>query len=299
MKKFLALLLSIMLLSTAALAEVKIGQVEYAAHGTSCFAVLTVAMDGDTIVAAHIDEFQFMDAATAEGVPNSDASFGQNYPEGKVLASKVVNNGLYSTNMTTKAGATTPLGVSYNAIEAFVTGKTIAELEAAIEGKTKEEMVDAVSSSTLVDTLGYVQGLLAAAKAANTQTGYYTVYNKTGETVKTLAARAQEYFHLYRQLLIDARAFDHVELVVLTGGGAMLPGIADAAAAEMGKRVRIGLPRRAEGESALLQRPDSVVAAGLVQCAIDAGALGVENAWGVRRRQGFRERLKTFFIGDY
>lgn len=60
--------------------------------------------------------------------------------------------------------------------------------------------------------------------------------------VKTLAARAQEYFHLYRQLLIDARAFDHVELVVLTGGGAMLPGIADAAAAEMGKRVRIGLP---------------------------------------------------------
>ncbi len=121
-------------------------------------AVLTVAMDGDTIVAAHIDEFQFMDAATAEGVPNSDASFGQNYPEGKVLASKVVNDGLYSTNMTTKAGATTPLGVSYNAIEAFVTGKTIAELEAAIEGKTKEEMVDAVSSSTLVDTLGYVQG---------------------------------------------------------------------------------------------------------------------------------------------
>ena len=127
MKKFFALLLSIMLLSTAALAEVKIGQVEYAAHGTSCFAVLTVAMDGDTIVAAHIDEFQFMDAATAEGVPNSDASFGQNYPEGKVLASKVVNDGLYSTNMTTKAGATTPLGVSYNAIEAFVTGKTIAE----------------------------------------------------------------------------------------------------------------------------------------------------------------------------
>lgn len=181
MKKFFALLLSIMLLSTAALAEVKIGQVEYAAHGTSCFAVLTVAMDGDTIVAAHIDEFQFMDAATAEGVPNSDASFGQNYPEGKVLASKVVNNGLYSSNMTTKAGATTPLGVSYNAIEAFVTGKTIAELEAAIEGKTKEEMVDAVSSSTLVDTLGYVQGLLAAAKAANNQTGYYTLYNKTGE----------------------------------------------------------------------------------------------------------------------
>lgn len=82
-EKVFALLLSIMLLSTAALAEVKIGQVEYAAHGTSCFAVLTVAMDGDTIVAAHIDEFQFMDAATAEGVPNSDASFGQTIPKAR------------------------------------------------------------------------------------------------------------------------------------------------------------------------------------------------------------------------
>ena len=213
MKKFFALLLSIMLLSTAALAEVKIGQVEYAAHGTSCFAVLTVAMDGDTIVAAHIDEFQFMDAATAEGVPNSDASFGQNYPEGKVLASKVVNDGLYSTNMTTKAGATTPLGVSYNAIEAFVTGKTIAELEAAIEGKTKEEMVDAVSSSTLVDTLGYVQGLLAAARAAN------TLYNKTGETVKevsiTINATGEKFV-----MATDVPA-DAVKVIVFSMDGAL------------------------------------------------------------------------------
>lgn len=189
MKKFLALVLAAMMLLCAAtaVAEIKIGQVDYAAHGTSCFAVLTVAMDGDTIVAAKIDEFQFMDGATAQGVPNTDASFGNNFPEGKVLASKVVNNGLYSTNMTTKAGATLPLGVGYNSIEAFVTGKTIAELEAAIEGKTKEEMVDAVSSCTLVDTLGYIQGLLAAAKAANNQTGYYTVYNQTGETVTELA----------------------------------------------------------------------------------------------------------------
>lgn len=48
MKKFVALLLAALLLcTTAAYAEVKIGQVEYAAHGTSCFAVMTVALDGD------------------------------------------------------------------------------------------------------------------------------------------------------------------------------------------------------------------------------------------------------------
>ena len=130
-----------------------------------------------------------------------------------------MNNGLYSTNMTTKAGATTPLGVSYKAIEAFVTGKTIAELEAAIEGKTKEEMVDAVSSSTLVDTLGYVQGLLAAAKAANTQTGYYTVYNKTGETVKevsiTINATSEKFV-----MATDVPA-DAVKVIVFSMDGAL------------------------------------------------------------------------------
>ena len=64
-----------------------------------------------------------------------------------------------------KAGSTQALDVNYAAIEAYVTGKTIAELEAAIEGKTSEEMVDVVSGCTLVDTLGYVQGLLEAAKS--------------------------------------------------------------------------------------------------------------------------------------
>ena len=47
MKKFLALLLvCCMLLPVAALAEtheVKLGQVQWAAHGTKCFAVMTVS----------------------------------------------------------------------------------------------------------------------------------------------------------------------------------------------------------------------------------------------------------------
>ncbi len=170
MKKIVSVLLLLcMLLPMAALAEdaqaVKLGQVYFAAHGDKCFAVMTVAMQGDVIVAAHIDEFQFMDAATATGVPNSDKGFGTSFPEGKVLASKLENNELYSTNMQ-KAGSTVALADNYAAIEAFVVGKTIAELEAAIEGKTAAEMVDAVSGATLVDTLGYLNGLLAAAKAA-------------------------------------------------------------------------------------------------------------------------------------
>lgn len=160
-----ALLALCMLVPATAEETVKIGQVEYAAHGTKCFAVLTVAMQGDVIADAYIDEFQFLTAGEAEGVPNSEADFGQNYPEGKVLASKRVNAESYSANMA-KAGSTVALDVNYDAIEAFVTGKTVAELESAVEGKTAEEMVDAVAGCTLADTLGYVQGLIEAAKAA-------------------------------------------------------------------------------------------------------------------------------------
>ena len=170
MKKILsaALLAALLLcLLVPAMAEgVKIGQVEYAAHGTKCFAVLTVAMQDDVIADAYIDEFQFMAADSSVGVPNSDAGFGESYPEGKVLGSKRVNAEYYSANMATKAGSTVALDANYEAIEAFAAGKTIAELEAAIEGKTAEEVVDVVSGCTLVDTLGYLQGIVAAAKAA-------------------------------------------------------------------------------------------------------------------------------------
>lgn len=159
-----ALLVVCMAIPALAEGEIKIGQVQYAAHGTKCFAVLTVAMDGDKIAAAYIDEYQFM-AEGSIGVPNSEADFGTAFPEGKVLASKRVNNEAYSTNMAA-AGSTIALADNYVAIETFVTGKTIAELEVEVAGKDAAAMVDAVSGCTLVDTLGYVNGLIEAAKAA-------------------------------------------------------------------------------------------------------------------------------------
>lgn len=168
MKKILLVALALLVLTVsvaAAEGEVKIGQVQWAAHGTKCFAVLTVAMQDDVIADAYIDEYQFM-AEGSIGVPNSEADFGTAYPEGKVLASKKVNAESYSANMATKAGSAVTLADNYAAIEDFVTGKTIAEVEAAFEGKTAEEAVDVVSGCTLVDTLGYVQGLIEAAKAA-------------------------------------------------------------------------------------------------------------------------------------
>lgn len=216
MKKLFALALAAMLLCAAvATAEISIGQVDYAAHGTKCFAVLTAVVDGDTIVGAKIDEFQPMSAAEAVAVPNSETIFADMFANGQVLGSKRVNNGMYSTNMVSHAGSTLPLGVSYDSIEAFVTGKTIAELEAAIEGKTSADLIDAISSCTLADTLGYVTGLLEAAKAASLQTGYYTVYNKTGEAaVVTVTVNGEE-----APVVTTGMAADEVKVITVPGYG--------------------------------------------------------------------------------
>ena len=196
MKKTLALILSLMmLLSVSALAEepsvepIKLGQVDYAAHGAQCFAVITAAVQGDTIIAAYIDEFQVMNGASgAVGVPNSGAAFGANIvgydgENQKVLGSKKANTNFYSAGMADHGGSTQPLLVSYEAIEAYVAGKTIAELEAAVDGVEAAAFIDAVSGATLADTLNYVKGVIAAAKAANMVKGRFTLVNKTGETV--------------------------------------------------------------------------------------------------------------------
>ena len=195
MKKIVALLLSALLLLSAASAlaegEILMGQVDAAAHGKGCFAVITAAVQDDVIVAAKIDEFQFIndrEDLAAVGVPNSDGSFGENYPEGKVLGSKRVNNELYSLNMQ-RAGSTVQIAANYNAVEAFCVGKTISELEEILGGytdETKADFIDTVTGATTADSLGYAQGILAAAKAAKAPTGTYTFYNKTGETVTEL-----------------------------------------------------------------------------------------------------------------
>lgn len=168
MKKILALVLVLaMMIPVAAMAagEVKMGQVYFAAHGTEACAILTVAMQDGVIVGAHIDEIQFVPAEMAVPLANSDADFGKNYPNGVALASKRVNSDAYSMVMA-MAGSTQNITISYDAIEAFAIGKTVADLEAAIAGKTSAEMVDAVAGATLEDTLGYLTGLLEAAKAA-------------------------------------------------------------------------------------------------------------------------------------
>ena len=127
----------------------------------------------------------------AIGVPNADLeseNFNVKDENGaikSVLGSKRVNSDLYSLNMQ-RAGSTVQIAANYDYIEAYATGKTIAELEAATADVESAAFVDVVTGATTADTLGYVKGIIAAAKAASNETGTYTFYNKTGEVVKEL-----------------------------------------------------------------------------------------------------------------
>lgn len=148
--------------------DIKIGRVNYAAHGDKSFAVTVVAMQGDKIVGASIDEFQFLgEADGVVPVPNSEGAFGEGYADPAVkLASKVDSTEYYSSHMAEAAGSTVPIHENYMAIEKYVTGKTISELEDVLSDNSAEEMVDVVSGATLADTAGYVKSIIEAAKTA-------------------------------------------------------------------------------------------------------------------------------------
>lgn len=156
---------------TAATEPVKMGRVDYAAHGENAVVLGAVAaVQGDKIVGASIDDYQFMptDGTGVKGVPNSDKGLAKGYADPKnVLASKRTNATYYGGNMKTKAGSTVPYEKNLDAIEDFATGKTIAELEKVIKDTPKDKLpVDTVTGSTLTDTQGYLTAILEAAKAA-------------------------------------------------------------------------------------------------------------------------------------
>ena len=201
MKKLISVVLAAMLLLAAvsAFAEapaepqpIKLGQIVTYLHGHG-FGVVTAVVQGETIVLAKIDEFQFMgdrEDIKAVGVPIGEGTISQtNADTGAVtvLGSKRVNSDLYSLNMQ-RAGSKVQIAANYNAIEAFVVGKTIAEVEAVSKS---DKAVDAVSGATLVDTANYLAAIVEAAKAAHAQyagthggnTGTYTLWNTTGEDI--------------------------------------------------------------------------------------------------------------------
>lgn len=127
-----------------------------APHGDKSFANAVVAVEGDKIIAASIDEYQYIqDGKSKQG---EDSDFAKGYKDSKVvLASKLENNDIYSDLMADKAKATNTIKANFEAIENFVADKTIDEIKETIAGATEGEAIEAVSGATLVDTAGYLQ----------------------------------------------------------------------------------------------------------------------------------------------
>ncbi|MDO5292430.1 MAG: hypothetical protein Q4F05_06735 [bacterium] len=145
----------------------KVGKAEYAAHGTKGFCVAFAVIQGDTIVAAYVDDYQVMSKDEATVVPNSDKDFGKYFTDTKSsLASKRVNSSYYSKLMKDNAGATISISENFDAIANYAVGKTVPELQKELDQKDDAKMVDAVSGSTLADTKGYLMAILEAAKNA-------------------------------------------------------------------------------------------------------------------------------------
>ncbi len=135
-------------------------------NGDRAVARFAVLVNGDKIVDALIDEFQYFPAdGSYVGVPNSDAGFGEGAAEGMVLGTKLENAEAYSKMMNEYAGSTVSIDKNYQAIVDFVKGKTIDEVEKAVASKAEDGTVDGVTGATLVDTANYLQGIVDVAKS--------------------------------------------------------------------------------------------------------------------------------------
>ena len=141
--------------------DIKVQQLFGTAGNKNAITDTFVVLEGDKIIAANIDEYQYIEG---KGVPNSDKKFGENFADKeKVLASKLENNDDYSGKMKEIAKATKTLKKSLNAIEEFVVGKTPEEIKEVIDGSEPGKPVDAISGATLTSTVGYLEEIYKAA----------------------------------------------------------------------------------------------------------------------------------------
>lgn len=137
-----------------------------APHGERAFALVAVLHDGETVYGAAMDEMQFLSPDDFDGVPNSEAAFGEKFTNDVVLASKMFNDAAYSANMS-NAGATLSYAENMLAIIDFAVGSTFSSLSDA-EDELEElgeddPIADVVTGATFVDTKGYLEAISEAA----------------------------------------------------------------------------------------------------------------------------------------
>jgi cell division protein FtsA len=114
------------------------------------------------------------------------------------------------------------------------------------------------------------------------------------ELVKIIQPRMAEIFSLVREQLERKDYLRHLGGgVVLTGGGALIPGAAELALDIFGIPARIGVPDKLRGLVEEYQNPVYATAMGLVMYGSEAGEAG-ESGLRARRGEGLMDRLKVW-----
>ena len=105
--------------------------------------------------------------------------------------------------------------------------------------------------------------------------------------------RMQEILHMVREELIKSGYLDLLPAgTVLTGGGAMMPGVVALAEKVLGMPVRLGLPRGVGGLKDTVQSPIYTTSVGLVMYAAKHAAGLREQEKSVTLKQGLRDVFK-------
>lgn len=202
-------------------------QLYTAPHGTKSFAAVNVLMNGDKIINARLDEFQYLAPGDFTGVPNSDGGFGEAFPAEVVLASKAENDAAYSAMMTDKAGATQTWQQSMTAITDFAKGKTVAELEEAVKALEalgeEGNPADVISGATFTDSRGYLQAIIDTATEGAVSIGSKTTGTAFKEAQLLGAPHGDKSFAITTVALEDDKIaavfMDEFQFVDLTAFG--------------------------------------------------------------------------------
>lgn len=141
--------------------KLNLQQAESAAEDTTCFTLATVLVDDEKIVLAYLDEFEYMTSDQITPVPNSETMNDNLKDNGISLGSKRVNSKFYSANMTEYGGATHTIVENYDAIQKYVSGKTVLEITELSEKET-DKILDTISSATLTGISDCLKAIVKA-----------------------------------------------------------------------------------------------------------------------------------------
>ncbi|OEF98652.1 hypothetical protein [Desulfuribacillus alkaliarsenatis] len=140
---------------------VKVQLAYYDAHGAPTLG--WAVMNGQVIAKSYVDELYFFENDGTNVVFEVDEpKLLPTFVEGYVMSSKKLNGANYGLSLADRGGIYVD---QIAAIEAFIDGKTVAQLQASYDqlGAEGAVIADVVTGATMTDTPGYIKTIMIAA----------------------------------------------------------------------------------------------------------------------------------------